>query len=633
MSEGEIYHMRIWRSDGDHDGSMHAMGNGSMLAYGRGPEITHHFGPPYSSPNALGLTVVSDGIVTDEAEREPGTAIWRHRLQKQGREVLSFTEFTAADIPAYVRLFDVAQGGVDWLLRPHQAAGLQPCADLLGVWLLVVRPGTPFYSFYPSNNWSFHWLIPGGACELAPTDGGLLVRCLPGQGSLTVVGSVDYPGGKQDAEQVLEQGAEALLAPARRYWRDFTARRLAARPIPPGFPKTAEGVLDGTAVMIKAQQSTDGGIMAGHHYALAYQRDQYGAARGMLALGMLEEARANLMFRRRKFEIFGSLQNAEAMGTDCARHIHENDEVEAPGYAILQARDYLAATGDEAFGLTLWPMLTWCWEVQQKHLAGGMLPFNGDETYVAGGFFPRTGLLHGSADSTLVFAEGGRWLAAWAERQGLWTAGQVERARASIGEARAAYRRHFWAGDRLWANEPARADMVKPPRFRHGVCEGWQGGKCRWFGWTERNRHGRYACPSCLEREDLVAAAPGRLEVNSVSLLPVYLGSDVLTPEELGVLAERALAQELASGHIPSVPGSKGCVGFDPGLLLLTLTVIAHPAAERAYERLLRMFDATGAWNEYYEEDDTVRKGCCRARPYESGMNVDAFVNYLAARK
>ena len=52
------------------------------LAYGRGPEITHLFGPPYSSPNALSLTVAAGGILADEAEREPGTAIWRHRLRR-----------------------------------------------------------------------------------------------------------------------------------------------------------------------------------------------------------------------------------------------------------------------------------------------------------------------------------------------------------------------------------------------------------------------------------------------------------------------------------------------------------------------------------------------------------------------
>ena len=69
-------------------------------------------------------------------------------------------------------------------------------------------------------------------------------------------------------------------------------------------------------------------------------------------------------------------------------HIHECDEAENPGYLILQAFDYCEAADDPAFLQELMPMLRWAMEVQARHLYHGMMPFCGDETYVAGNMLP-----------------------------------------------------------------------------------------------------------------------------------------------------------------------------------------------------------------------------------------------------
>jgi len=117
--------------------------------------------------------------------------------------------------------------------------------------------------------------------------------------------------------------------------------------------------------------------------------------------------------------------------------------------------------------------------------------------------------------------------------------------------------------------------------------------------------------------------------VHSIALLPVYVGSHVLSDRELWALVDGVLGQADEDGHIPTVPGTVGCVGYDPGLLLLTLTKLAHPAAEIAFRRVVRMADDAGAWNEYYGEADQVRTANCRARPWESGVNAAAIVHYL----
>lgn len=624
----EVHKVRAWSNSGRDDGSIHSMGNGDLIAYGHGPNVPFFYGPPYSTCGILSLTTECDQELTDEATREVGTAVWNHSMKIDGQPAVTFTEFAAADSPAYVRLVECQNAGARWTIHPNGSAKFGPVKDHPGVWLQSIRPGQRIFN-YPSNFWSHHWVIAQGACkgELGP-DGEIIVHIEQGKGYLAIIGSTDLPSGTLAVEKLLNAGAESLLGPTRRDWQQFTSRCLAARPLPKGTSPEIAEVLDSVAVLLRSQQARSGGEMAGPYYPLAYIRDQYGVARGMLALGMFEEAKLNLDFRFAKFQRFGDLLTAEAMGTDCARHRHENDEVEGPGYTILQTRDYIRATGDHAFGRKVWPMLEWCWQVQQKHLVQGLLNFSGDETYVAGGFFPRSGLIQGSADTTLVFIESGKWLSQWAVEQKLWTSEQANEAMRLVDTSRTAYRKWFWDKDHVWANAPERETMMDdPPRFRHGVCEG----ACGWFGWTERTPAGRYVYPECRATKDLPAAAPARMEVNSVSLLPAYLGSDILSDAELRALLDHVMSQANSSGHIPSVPGTDGCVGYDPGLVLLNAVKSGHPSSSSAYDRLMRFLDPTQAWNEYYDGRDGVRAGCCRCRPWESGVNAEAVVSYLSA--
>ena len=616
--------MRTWSNKGNDDGSVHAMGNGDMVIYGQGPNVPFAYGPPYSTPGIFSLVAESDSETSDEATRELGTAIWNHKTRLAGKDAVEFTEFVASRTPAYVRIVKCSREGVRWVIRPNPLGGFIPSESIPNAWVQTIRPGQNLLN-YPTNLWAYHWVIATGCCraELGAS-GELLIRCTPGEGSLAIVGGLDYPSGVANAENLAKQGAPAFLEPTRKHWQAFTKKRMANIHGLKPDARSAE-ILDSAAVLIKAQQSKEGGVMAGMWFPLAYIRDQYGVARGMLALGMYEEAKLNLEFRLAKFQRFGTLLTAEAMGTDSARHQHENDEVEGPAYTILQARDYIKATGDTDFGRELWPMLSWCWKVQQRNVADGITPFNGDETYVAGGFFPRSGLVQGSADTTLVYAESGKWLIHFALDERLWKQDHANKQLERVKIAREAYLKHFLDKDRIWANEPEREHMAEPPRFRHGVCEGL----CGWFGWTERSKTGRYACPTCLATKDLPTLRPAKMEVNSVSLLPAYIGSDFLTKAEMRAVVEHVISQANPKGHIASVPGTEGCVGYDPGLILMNLLATGHPAAAAACERMTRILDRTDSWNEYYDATDSPRPGCCRCRPWESGVNAAALVDYL----
>ena len=215
-------------------------------------------------------------------------------------------------------------------------------------------------------------------------------------------------------------------------------------------------------------------------------------------------------------------------------------------------------------------------------------------------------------------------------------------------ESRAAYRRWFVDRDRVWANAPEREQWIEPPRFRHNACQG-----CRAVvTWIERSPNGRYLCPDCFGKSFPPPQPPGRMTLNSVSLLPDYLGVDILTANEHRAVAERILARARPNGAIPTanaddlgaeaanrvvaaagggLAGRLGdlCVGYDPGLLLLTLSRLNNPAAPTAASRLLRMVDSAGAWNEYYDGDDRPVPTSIRANVWASGVNAAALLEYL----
>ncbi len=620
---------RTWRSDQRalplHD-TVHSMGNGEMLLMAQGADITTVWGPPYSAPNAMSIHTEADGLVIDTARRELHTAIWHHELNLNGVEAMRYIEYAAAGISAFIRHFKCEHEGVRWVFRPLSSGVFEPSPTLGGSWQLILRPGGLISGQYPTELWSHYIITFEGSCTAeAGPDGSMVVSLQPGEGSMSMVGATEYPNAVLYTERLQDAGAVSFLPYTRDYWNQFTQRRLQAKPELQCITGSAGEDLDGIAVMIRTQTSKEGGSTVGAVLQMGYIRDGYGASRGMLALGMYEEAVRAIRWRYDKYQHFGNLLTAEAMGTNCARHNHENDEVEGPAYTILQVRDYVIEVGSDQIARDVWPMLEWCFNVQLKHLAGGMLPFNGDETYVAGGFFPRSGLNQGSADTTMAFETSGQWLVNWAETNGYWSQQQAETNRQYIERARAAYREHFIATDRIWANEPLREDLVPAPRFRHGVCETLT---VPVLSWTERTPSGRYISPQATLRE-LPAHKQGRTEVHSVSLLPNYLGSDIITRDELQVVVNRVLAAKLPNGLVPTVPGGKGFVGYDTGLLLLSLTELDDQAAEACYHTMMGTIDPAGCWNEYYDNEGVPTCPSIRANMWSSGVNAEAAMKFL----
>jgi len=634
----EPLQVREW-VEGKDDGSIYCLGNGKLCAYEEGPDVFQIFGPPYSAPPVLRLMVPSGQHTRAVSRREPGTAIVTHEIERQGAAVGTLQDFVDAELPCFVRelrlqeplslLFET-EPDVEAVEQPIRLPSGEPAKS----WLFTVPSGRYIFFHYPMPFPVTYRLVVAGAAAVE-RDGcspRWEIRFEPGVSRVYVVGGPQLPQTQENTETAVSLAPEALLARTRAAWQAFTDRRHDfASTIPASAPERDAllQAIDDVAVAFKTQTEIEGGVLAGYNYHLLYVRDQYGVARCLLRLGYFDEAKGIL---ERDWEIWkrhGRLHNAQGVGVDGVFHVHENDAVEITGYLIIQAFDYAETSGDEAFLEEILPMLDWAWTRQQEHLVRNMLPFNGDETYVAGGILPRSALNDGSAEATLLFIKGGAQLLGWAERRGLWSAERVAKERALLEEVRGAYLGNFFVDGRYITNNPARKEGLELPRFRHGVCEGCQASGKLTFGWTEKNAHGRYLCPRCVATVDLPAAPPEALSVQTVALTPLYMDADLPSRDDLIPIVRGLVEQFRVSGRLPSRPDGSVAVGFDYGLLLYALSELGDPAAEALYDRMMSVRDDTGLWAEYYDNHEPTGTRC---RPWESGINLDAALAHVARK-
>ena len=414
-------------------------------------------------------------------EREPGTAVWSHELLLGGASMGRMTDFVDAEAPVFVRCLDLMRP-LELELRIGEGAealenGRRFEAHGARAALLVTQPrGTPVFMKYPSPVPFHHQVVVSGRASMqrVPGSSAWRIACEPGASKISIAGGRAYPECIETAEAALSTPEADLLSRTRGWWRRFSARRHeVTTAIPSDVPRRGDllQAIDDVAVLIKAQQGVEGGILAGLSYHWAAFRDQFGAMRCLLALGHAEEAAAVLRCYGDVFTRRGVLHNGQDIGLDGFFHVHENDEVEITGYLLVQAFDYLRATGDDGLLRGLFPLLEWAFEAQCRNLVRHMLPFNGDETYIAGGMLPRGAINDGSAESTMLFVTGGSRFLEWTEQQGLWPVERIARGRRAVEETRAHYRENFWREGSILTNNPERMSVAEMPRFRHGVCE------------------------------------------------------------------------------------------------------------------------------------------------------------------
>jgi len=607
--------------------SIACIGNGRLAVYEDKANIIQVFGPPYSAPSVLEMQL--DKTIEVTSQREKGTAIWTHRLYHNGKNIAELIDFVTDSLPCFIRVIRCSEPISFHIHRTPSGQVLANnntyAADSVNSSLLLKTPaGTFVYGSYPMTQESYHQLLVKGKGTLNETS----LDCTPGETVFAICGGPSYPECIANSKAVVQQWAVSLLEDSRKYWRNFTGGRIDfSRKIPSNFPLREKLLqeIDDVAIIIKAQQSIEGGVLAGHNYHLGYIRDQYGVSRCLLKLGYYKEAKDILDFYFGIWQRKGELHNAQGIGMD-AFHIHENDGVEITGYLIIQAFDYYSKTKDAVFLGKIMPMLEWAWRCQTKNLIKDMLPFNGDETYVAGGILPRTTLMDGSAEATLLFITGGRLLLDWISQHHLWSNEAIAASTKILQQTQDHYTQNFLENGKLLTNNPQRMVGEVYPAFRHGVCEALGGPGCEFFGWTQRTSNNRYLCPNCFATKDLPAVRPEKFYIPSVSLVPFYIGAKNLSKQQIAVFVKDLADVYQTTGNFPSSPVIKErIVGYDYGLFLYSLTRIDHPLKMEIYRLMMQASDDTGAWVEYYEKNQPMGTRC---RPWESGINLEAAIDF-----
>jgi len=631
--------MRLWNSTQTDDGSKAPLGNGDLLVYQSGPDITHIYGVPFSMPSWGTISLNTNETSYEcKTERRPQTAIYKHSLTVSGQECAIMNDFVASDTPAFLRIIDCNNPFTLTLTPDKQARGIPlknyiPSDQRLAQdALLYVFPQANIFNhvFVNPDEKSVIVAVEGNATlQFDPETKSTQFHINPGKSVIYIVAGEYFPDVTSTLEDVLKLTPEELLNKTQQYWENYAAKRRNTINLIPGNHPESERVsaaIDSVATLIKAQQSSTGGVMAGHIYNMAYVRDMSGVYRGLMAVGHTAEAKAILDFWWKTFETHGDIFNAEGMGNISNRLRFPNDEVEVPGYILMNFLHYAETTGDWGYIRQVFPLLEWAMEVQFKHLYGGMLGFSGDETYIAGGMYPAYLVDHGSAESTMLMITGGQRLLNAMDHMNLGVRSQRDWYRKKIAEARSQYHENFVVDDVLYTNNPKRVDIADHPRSVFGFCQAKMVLEDELdLRWCERNAEGYYVCP---EKRD-VAMPPRtrkRFVMNSISLAMFYHHTDLFSIDELATLASPGFEAFEITGGVASEVGNNRTLGYDYGFMLYSLSQLNHPLADRALTKMLDVIDPTGAWVEFYTDD--IPTGC-RSRPWESGINLEAILNYF----
>ena len=612
---------------------IHAIGDGNICLFGQNSDIVQLFGAPYSSPSAFRLILKGDDSA--KSERIPGTAIWKHQIIRQGVVISNQTDFISQVARSFVReirsttdvTYDLTINGVsnnkeaNYSIIVTSENEIPLPEDFKQSYLVEVGKEVPLMFSYQPPRGRYYWIIVKGNAKLTAIDSAnkkLQLKLLPGVSSFLVTAGESLPELDYNTKILNSYSLSSLLSTTQIQWNEFAnIHKKADDKI--GDPDLSKAI-DDISVLIKSQQGTGGGVIAGHAYHMGYVRDQYGVSRALLAMGHIKEAKKILEFYFLNWQESGFIKNAQAIGYPHIFHRHENDEVEITGYVVLQAMDYYHKTNDLLFIRKIIPMLEWAITSQKRNLVNYMLPFNGDETYIAGGILPRKVMYNGSAESTLLFIEGANRLIKTIKDNKLWEPSKIADLDTIVQGCISHYRANFFKNGMLITNNPAREPGIQYPPSRFGVCLHPDHG-----GYASEVFHFKgslYFCKGCMDKDNsnVVIPEPEVFNIVSVSLFPFYINAELLTVKEKEHLLERVVKYYRETGKISE---KNVILGSDYGFFLDGLVNLDHALKDEVYKKMMNLRDNTGAWVEYY--DRNLPMGC-KCRPWESGVNIEAAI-------
>ncbi len=552
------------------DTCQHTISNGRFFCGLRGHDIYRFVGPSVGGRNMFSAYFANEETVETWDEKERGKNVWKYLVKVDGKDAGVFYDYVTTE-NCFVRAFDLTSPLLMKLVLDEKVSRL---AD--GTFYLPA--GVEYVNWYKTDVPVYFRVFGEG---IAVSEDGTEIT-MNGKGKLVI--------------KTENTHAEARC--------DFVGDVVNFVPERGVIPE-----LEDTFYLEANMQARSGAIFGAVEWNMAYIRDTYGVSRGFLAMGEFARAKAILDFYSVRFSQRGSLATAQPIGETGYYHVHECDETENTGYLMLQIFDYYRATGDEESFKRYQPMLNWAFYAQLNILKDGMMPFCGDETYLACSMLPKAHIDDGSAEATMLFLEAARRYAPYFDD---------EEAKKVVAEAREKYRANFVRDGKLITNNPARRKKEYLPETRLGCCMG-----CGYHRELHLNEFDTYVCDACKDR-GIDTRSDKIYELTCVSMMPTYIGSDLFTKEELLPIMEGYARYYIE--HKSLFGGARNRItGYELGLLLNALVEFDSELAHDIYKEALAALDDENVWAEYYEEGKPVGM---RWRTWESGVNAMAVLKY-----
>jgi hypothetical protein len=619
---------------------IHAIGDGKILLYGKQSDIFQFLGPPYSSPSWLQMNYIGSDSV--RSVRRKGTAIWDHYITRDDRQICTMTDWIDTPSESFNRHFnstDTVSYNLDitpfiFYMEYSKMFHCTPADESENIpqstaYTATLEPGVPFHFVYTSPRGYTYRIVVSGSARLEAFDNDnkhLKLTILPGASQLSVISGPTEADIEKNIKMLIKRPWNKQIKQDEARWKRFT--KPLKRFNDSDYPKEVVDAIDDIAVLLKSQQSEQGVLMGGYYWHMGYIRDQFGGIHGLMAMGLYDESKKALQYFYNVFRENGLIHNAQSIGFPKIFHIHENDQVEITGDITLQAFQYYEKTGDKALLKEIFPLLDWCTKVQMDNLIDGMLPFNGDETYIAGGVLDRKVMYDGSAEATLTFIEGTTKLLDFAKREKLWDDKTIERITNAVNDAKARYRSNFFINGIYYANNPNRAKKAIYPLHRSGVCLHPNHGG--YFRHLTHFKGSLYFCDSCmkLDNSQVKVPEPELYNIPSVGLLPIYINSSIFTDSEKRGFLNAITDRYQKTGRIAE---QNRIMGHDYGMLLSALVRYNHPLKDEIFRRMMNLRDDTGSWSEYFNDGSTPFGSM--AHVWSAGTNIEAAIMYIQSKK
>ncbi|MBE6904115.1 MAG: hypothetical protein E7480_05855 [Ruminococcaceae bacterium] len=599
--------------------TVHCVANGKISAYAKGIDLFQIAGPHYGVPVGCRLEYSNRDFEFTQ-KRVKNTNIWNYTVS-DGENQGEITDFCHADKSILYRTVDFSKEAVFYLHSekiesfykvPEETCGMKnfyygEIAEGEKLYIYSINEDI-WRGFVSERPYYFGIKCDGGLCSEKCDD--KKIKISGKKGTISIFFGVSFDEIYYYAKETAYSSLENIYNAAKKKWEEMSLKREKNSGVKDELLKE---IHDDIYVLIKSQQSESGGVLAGYPYRLAYIRDSYGVNRGLLSLGAFEESEKLLRYYLNIYKKYGCIHNAQ--GTDSyAFHIHENDKTEITAYMVLMFLDYAKKTGKLQTLKDAFELIEWCIMQQHSILYNGMLPFNGDETYIAGFILPREVINHGSMEATMLYHKCCTELLKLADA--LEISNELRDVfKNDIEIIEKSFKKNFFVDGVLMCNNPHYYDGVGEPKFRNGIRMCGHG-----LGVGVLNKNHRYVCFNCYDKPDAPNESYNKLyHLQSPLLMAIYVGSTLIDKEILDGECEK-LAQKFLDNGCRCY--DEKVVGYDYGIMIYALKDRHPELIEKLKKTIVDMRDDCGAWSEYYLEG--LPSGTMY-RPWESGINLEAL--------